>query len=119
MFGGLTGTANITLVNNGGGAIALSVGNNSSNSTCSGVLSDSGLGGSLTKVGNGTLTLSGANTYSGATTVSGGKLVLNTLQTNATAESPLSTLPPRMGAASAALAADGGAQPAAASAARP
>ena len=84
LFGGLAGSANLTLANNGGAPITLSVGNNSS-STYSGVLSDSGLVSSLTKIGNGTLTLSGANTYSGTTTVSGGKLVVNTLQTNATA----------------------------------
>lgn len=34
------------------------------------------VGGSLTKLGAGTLTLAGANTYSGATTVSAGKLVM-------------------------------------------
>lgn len=33
-------------------------------------------GGTLTKLGSGTLTLSGANTYSGATTVSAGKLLI-------------------------------------------
>ena len=40
----------------------------------SGILS--GVGGSLTKVGDGTLTLSGANTYTGGTYVSGGILVI-------------------------------------------
>ena len=33
-------------------------------------------GGTLTKLGSGTLTLTGANTYSGLTTVSAGKLVI-------------------------------------------
>jgi autotransporter-associated beta strand protein len=84
VFGGLAGTINIALANSYSASIALTVGNNNSNSTYSGVLGDSALGSSLTKVGNGTLTLSGANTYSGTTTVSGGKLVINTLQTNAT-----------------------------------
>lgn len=37
-----------------------------------------GAGGSLTKVGNGTLTLSGANTYIGSTVVSAGKLIEGT-----------------------------------------
>jgi len=85
VFGGLTGTANLTLANTGGAAITLSVGNNNSNTTYSGVLSDNALGSSLTKVGNGTLTLAGANSYSGTTTVAAGKLAVNTLQTNATA----------------------------------
>jgi autotransporter-associated beta strand protein len=85
VFGGLTGTANLTLANTGGAAITLSIGNNNSSTTYSGVLSDNALGSSLTKVGNGTLTLSGANTYSGTTTVAGGKLAMNTLQTNVTA----------------------------------
>jgi autotransporter-associated beta strand protein len=85
LFGGLTGTANIGLVNNGGSPINLSVGNNNSSTTYSGNLTDSGTGGSLTKIGAGTLTLGGANSYNGTTTVSGGKLVMNTLQTNVTA----------------------------------
>src|SRR5207245_7479568 len=46
----------------------------------SGVIQDGGLsggtGGSLTKVGTGTLTLTGANTYSGGTTISAGTLQL-------------------------------------------
>jgi fibronectin-binding autotransporter adhesin len=67
-LGGLAGTGNIGL-----GSVALSVGNNNSNTTYSGVLSGTG---SLTKIGAGVLTLSGANSYSGATTISGGTLKL-------------------------------------------
>jgi autotransporter-associated beta strand protein len=49
--------------------------------TVSGVINDFGGEYSLTKAGDGVLTLSGANIYAGGTTVSAGKLVLN----NATA----------------------------------
>lgn len=57
-----------------GGAVIDSAGNNV---TISSVLAD-GAGGGLTKTGNGTLTLSGANTYVGALTVKAGKLIEDT-----------------------------------------
>ncbi len=65
-LGGLTGTGNLSMGDN-----SLSIGANSQNTTYSAVLSGTG---SITKVGNGTLTLSGNNTYSGGTTISGGTL---------------------------------------------
>jgi autotransporter-associated beta strand protein len=67
------------------GADQLSVGSNNLSTTVSGVISDCGVGGtqcdtsgatggSLVKVGTGTLTLSGANTYTGSTNVDAGAL---------------------------------------------
>lgn len=82
-IGGLAGSGSFVLANTilfTGGAgysnglpVALTVGNNNSSSTYSGVMSGAG---SLIKVGTGTLTLSGANSYTGNTTVSAGTLAL-------------------------------------------
>ncbi|MGH7978574.1 MAG: beta strand repeat-containing protein, partial [Limisphaerales bacterium] len=82
-IGALSGTGDIglydTLVSSSssgysvGNPFALTVGNNNASTTYSGAL---GGGGSLTKVGTGTLTLSGTETYTGNTTVSRGKLAL-------------------------------------------
>ncbi len=61
------------------GKTPLTVGTNDLSTTFSGTIRDGGKGGSLTKIGAGTLTLSGVNSYTGGTTVSEGFLkVANT-----------------------------------------
>jgi fibronectin-binding autotransporter adhesin len=78
-FGGLSGNLAINLNNNNTtvGPVALTVGGNNESTTYSGVLSSTVAGGSLTKVGSGTLTLTGVNTYTGDTTVTAGVLAIN------------------------------------------
>jgi fibronectin-binding autotransporter adhesin len=75
-FGGLTGSRNLNLLTTNASplAVVLSVGNNNANTTYSGQLGGSG---GITKVGSGTLTLTGANTNTGNTTLGGGTLVLS------------------------------------------
>ena len=63
---GLTGSGNVSL-GSGGMLLVNTVGG----TTFSGVISDSGAGGSLTVSGSGTLGLNGTNTYTGPTTVTG------------------------------------------------
>jgi autotransporter-associated beta strand protein len=63
----------VALTNGLGSAVALAVGGNGASTTYAGVLSG---GGSLTKLGAGALTLSGASAYGGNTTNSAGLLAL-------------------------------------------
>jgi autotransporter-associated beta strand protein len=76
IIGSLEGSGNAFL-----GSRNLTVGSNSLSKTFSGVIQDGGIaggtGGSLTKIGTGALTLTGANTYTGGTTVNDGALFIN------------------------------------------
>ena len=74
-FGSMTGAAAIN--GNNAGTKTISAGALGFNDTYSGVISNGTGTLALTKVGSGTMTLSGANTYTGATTVSAGRLVLS------------------------------------------
>jgi autotransporter-associated beta strand protein len=61
----------------------ISVGSNSLDTTFSGVI-ENPVSANLTKVGSGTLVLSGANTYTGTTTVSQGALIVSNMMGSAT-----------------------------------
>ncbi len=74
-LGGLSGAQNLALTNTTPAAVALTVGANNADTTYSGQLSG---GGSLTKSGSGTLTLTGLSSYAGTTNVAAGSLLLNT-----------------------------------------
>jgi len=87
-FGALSSAGAVVL-----GATQLALGNLGNNDTISGTVSDkgsiftqpgSGTGGSIVKVGAGTLTLSGANTYTGGTTIAAGTLSVNNTSGSAT-----------------------------------
>ena len=66
-----------TVTNSGGYASTLTVGNDGTSTTFSGLISDGANTVALTKTGGGTLTLTSANSYSGGTTISGGILNIN------------------------------------------
>jgi len=73
-IGGLSGSGSVRLnfVTSATG-IGLTTGNNGTDTTYSGSMTGAG---SLTKIGNGNMTLAGSNSYTGATTVNGGTLTV-------------------------------------------
>ncbi|BEP55782.1 hypothetical protein GmRootV118_30260 [Variovorax sp. V118] len=79
-FGSLSGAGDLVL-----GGSALTLGGSGGDNTLSGTISGTGgAGGSIVKVGGGTLTLSGANTYTGGTRVTAGTLSVNNKSGSAT-----------------------------------
>jgi autotransporter-associated beta strand protein len=75
-FGSVEGSGAVNL-----GGVKIQIGSRNTDTTISGLISEAGqggqTGGSLEKVGTGTLTLTNANTYTGGTIVSAGALVVN------------------------------------------
>jgi len=87
-FGSMTGAGNVS--GDSSGTKTISVGALGSNDTFSGTITN-GTGGSVlafTKVGTGTMTLSGANTFTGGANLNGGKVNLGIAQ-NGTISGPL------------------------------
>jgi autotransporter-associated beta strand protein len=82
--GSLEGSGLVSL-----GANTLAVGSNGLSTTFSGLLQDSGRGGSLAKIGNGILALTNANTYSGGTLVKRGGLLINNTIGSGTGNGPV------------------------------
>jgi fibronectin-binding autotransporter adhesin len=87
-IGSLSGNGQVFL-----GKRPLTIGSNHRSTTFSGVIEDGGLtgktGGKLSKLGKGTLTLSGANTYTGGTTLRGGGLTIQNETGSATGSGPV------------------------------
>jgi len=73
------------------GKANLSVGSNNLSTRFSGLIEENSAGavGALTKIGSGSLTLTGANTYSGGTTIEGGRLLVNNTTGSATGSGPV------------------------------
>jgi autotransporter-associated beta strand protein len=82
--------AGANIRNNAAGASVLTIGDADTTSSFSGVISNATGTLAITKIGSGTLTLSGANTFAGATTISAGTLTLD--NSLALQSSPLDTL---------------------------
>ncbi|HEU0209889.1 MAG TPA: autotransporter-associated beta strand repeat-containing protein [Candidatus Udaeobacter sp.] len=83
------------------GGEKLTVGSDNLSSTFSGMLKDggsySGSGAALTKVGTGTLTLSGGNSYTGGTAVVGGTLLVNNIRGSGTGIGPVTVTTSTLG----------------------
>lgn len=78
-IGSLSGNAAVSL-----GSKTLTLGGLGRNETVGGTIADGGNGGSLVKIGGGTLTLTGTNSYSGVTDIRAGTLLVNGDQSGAT-----------------------------------
>jgi len=91
-LGDLSGDGRIFL-----GANNLTIGESSFSDTLAGSIRDGGsaggTGGSLTKVGNGQLTLSGANSYRGGTIIASGLLTVSNTEGSATGSGPVQVQP--------------------------
>jgi autotransporter-associated beta strand protein len=83
------------------GANRLTAGSNNLDTTFSGVIQDGGVSGgtlgALTKVGAGTLTLSGANSYTGGTNVNAGTLFVSNTRGSATGSGPVTVTTSTLG----------------------
>jgi autotransporter-associated beta strand protein len=83
------------------GALNLTVGSNNRSTNFSGLIQDGGrfggVGGSLTKVGTGSLVLLNSNAYNGGTTINGGKLVVNNESGSGTGSGPVQVNAGRLG----------------------
>lgn len=85
-IGQLTGAGSVT--SNVAGAVTLTIGNDHSNSTFSGIISNGSGTLSITKIGTGDLALSGNNTFTGVVSIDAGTLSVATIGNGGTA-SPL------------------------------